>query len=78
MTFESGQAEEHVPETADDIILSEDRPPEDPVHPERSSLPPVQPPSKLPVPGVPSKGETGPVDAEHTRFRGRSKYRAWA
>jgi hypothetical protein len=66
-----------VAETADGIELTGPKP-QDPVHPERSILPPVQPPYKLPVPGVPTDAEAKPVDAEHTRFRGRSKYRGWA
>jgi len=51
---------------------------QDPKRPERSQLPPVRPPAKLPVPGVPTAAETKLVDPDHTRFRGRSKYRGWA
>jgi hypothetical protein len=43
-----------------------------------SGLPPAEPLRKLPVPGVPTNQETRLVDAEYTRFRRRSKYRAWA
>jgi hypothetical protein len=63
--------------TADNIELVGPFP-QDPLHPERSILPPVAPPEKLPVPGVPTAAETKPADSERTRFRGRSKYRAWA
>lgn len=70
-------ASEFVAETGDNIELTGPKP-QDPMRPERSALPPVRPPSRLPVPGVPTDAETGPVNSEHTRFRGRSKYRAWA
>jgi len=64
-------------ETADNIELTGPRP-VDPIEVQRSVLPPVAPPRKLPVPGVPTSQETRPVSAEATKFRGRSKYRAWA
>lgn len=63
--------------TADNIELTGPQT-EDPLRPEKSILPPVVPPRKLPVPGVPAGMETKPVDSEQTRFRGRSKYRSWA
>jgi len=65
------------PETADGIELTGAKP-QDVTLPQRSVLPPVQPPEKLPVMGVPTDAEAKPVDAEYTRFRGRSKYRSWA
>lgn len=64
-------------QTADQIELTGPAP-RDLIRPEQSILPPVRPPKKLPVMGVPTEAETKPVDAEHTRFRGRSKYRGWA
>jgi len=70
---------EPVVETADDIRL--DVPPAesiDPVQLQRSSLPSVEPPRKLPVMGVPSDREAKLVSAEATRYRARSKYRSWA
>jgi hypothetical protein len=71
------EALKSVPETADGIELTGPFP-QDVLRPERSILPPVEPPSKLPVMGVPTAAEAKPVDSEYTRFRSRSKYRAWA
>lgn len=71
------ETEEYVPETADGIeLMAPTR--EDALNPEWSELPPVPPPFKLPVPGVPTGSEAKLIGSEHTRFRGRSKYRAWA
>lgn len=65
-------------ETADQVILTSDTPAEDILRPQRSSLPPVEPPTKLPVMGVPTGQETKLVGSDATRFRSRSKYRGWA
>jgi hypothetical protein len=71
--------ENHVIETADGIELDTPQPVTvDATLPQRSSLPPVQPPRKLPVMGVPSEREMKLVSSEATRFRSRSKYRGWA
>lgn len=74
---EHPQVEDSVPQTADGIELT-GAVRQDLLRPERSALPSVAPPYKLPVMGVPTDAETKLVDSDHTRFRGRGKYRGWA
>jgi hypothetical protein len=64
-------------ETADNIVVAAPVK-QDLLKVARSILPAVDPPKKLPVPGVPTPAETKLVGADATRFRSRSKYRAWA